>query len=174
MGQLTLILGDAYSGKSDFAKQLFPESARVLFIATLQPANDEVKQQIAKIRADRPPLWSSIEAPLQVPQVLQHCGFQYDGFIVDSITHYMWNLLAKVGRERTDDQLMIEVGRTIGAAQIADAPVAVVSGQIAGGVASSDPNARRYQELVSRANRKLLDAADNVYELSAGKEVKLK
>lgn len=174
MGQLTLVLGDAFSGKSAFAKTLFPETARVLFIATLQPANDGQKRQIAKLRSERPPLWSTVEAPWQVPQVLQHCGYQYDGFIVDSITHYVWNLLAKAGKERTDDQLMIEIGRTVGAAQLAKDPVAIVTGDVAGGVASSDPNARRYQELVSRANRRLVEDADQVFALRAGKADRVK
>ena len=173
MGQMTLILGGAYSGKSSFAESRFASNSCVAYIATLQPSDDDMKKRIAKLRKGRPDLWSTIEAPLQVPQVLRLCGFQYDGFLIDSITHYIWNLLAAVGKDRSDDQLLIEVDRAIEAAEMARAPVVMVSSEVGGSI-STDAYRRRYQHLVGRANQRLFAAAHETFLLTIGQPQKVK
>ena len=69
---------------------------------------------------------------------------------------------------------MVEINRTIKAAELAAENVVIVSGEVAGGIASTDPNARRYQELVSRANRRLMESANKVFKMTAGKQAQLK
>jgi adenosylcobinamide kinase/adenosylcobinamide-phosphate guanylyltransferase len=173
MGQVTLILGSAHSGKSSFAETRFASSSRVIFIATLQPSDKDMQERIATRRKARHPLWCTVEAPLHVPQILWQGACMYDGFLVDSITYYVWNLLAAVGKDRTDDQLLVEVERTIDGATMAQAPVVIVSGDV-GGAVSSDPTVRRYQTLVGEANRMLASDADEVYQLIAGHADKVK
>jgi adenosylcobinamide kinase/adenosylcobinamide-phosphate guanylyltransferase len=174
MGHLTVVMGGAFTGKSAFAESRFPTGARVAYLATLQPADDDMKNRVAQIRQKRPPLWTTFDAPLQVPQVLRQCGYQYDGFLVDSINHYIWNLLVAVGRQRDDNQLMVEMDRTLGAIELARGAVVVITSEAGAGGFAGDPGTRRYQTLVGRANAGLLEKADEAHVLYGGVAQRLK
>ena len=58
MGQLTLILGGARSGKSTHAEQLAVErGGRVAYIATAEALDEEMKARIAVHKKGRPRQW---------------------------------------------------------------------------------------------------------------------
>ena len=61
---VVLIGGCARSGKSRFAERLAHESKRpVVYIATMQPQDDELRRRVARHRRDRPSAWQTVEAP---------------------------------------------------------------------------------------------------------------
>ena len=63
--ELILILGGARSGKSTHAEKLALELAGpdVLYVATAQAFDDEMRARIAAHRAERPAGWRTLEAP---------------------------------------------------------------------------------------------------------------
>src|SRR5215475_11926871 len=67
---LTLVLGGARSGKSRYAQSLCDTSPRVIYIATAHAgagADDhEMRERIARHRADRPAEWQTVEEPLDL------------------------------------------------------------------------------------------------------------
>jgi hypothetical protein len=68
---LTLILGGARSGKSDLALRLAAASGRdVLFVATMEPGDDELRLRVEQHRAERPAAWRTVEAPRDVASAL--------------------------------------------------------------------------------------------------------
>src|SRR5215510_9297799 len=60
-----LILGGARSGKSRFAEQRAREAeaggARVAYLATALPGDDEMRERIAEHRRRRPAHWQTVE-----------------------------------------------------------------------------------------------------------------
>ncbi|MEW5718023.1 MAG: bifunctional adenosylcobinamide kinase/adenosylcobinamide-phosphate guanylyltransferase, partial [Chloroflexota bacterium] len=66
--QMTLILGGARSGKSDFAQALARKRGgdAVLFVATAEARDDEMRARIASHRAARPAAWQTLEAPRDI------------------------------------------------------------------------------------------------------------
>ncbi len=169
MGQLTLITGGAFTGKSAFAKSLLPETVSVLVIATAQVEKDEdLKQRAARYRAARPALWSTIEAPWQVAQILGLCGYQYGAFWVNCIPEYMKNFLERVGSKWTDEQILVEIDRIIGAAELARGQVVVETRENFVTVPTAAASTRRLGGLIGAANERLAAAADGVYRVEAG------
>ncbi len=61
--KLTLILGGARSGKSTYAERLAAEqSGRVLYVATAEAWDDDMRARIAAHQAQRPDDWQTLEA----------------------------------------------------------------------------------------------------------------
>ena len=69
---LILVLGGARSGKSAYAETLALAKARerVLFIATAEALDDDMRARIAKHRGARPSTWETLEAPRDLPHAI--------------------------------------------------------------------------------------------------------
>ena len=67
MSDFIFVLGGARSGKSAYALYLAKERSRkVLYIATAEANDSEMKSRISKHKASRPKYWKTIEEPLDL------------------------------------------------------------------------------------------------------------
>lgn len=91
---LELILGGARSGKSRLAERLADESGLdVVYIATSQPLDGEMKARVVQHRARRPAHWALVEEPLQLARVLGEQAASGRCLLVDCLTLWLTNLL---------------------------------------------------------------------------------
>ena len=74
MGKITLITGGARSGKSAFAEKLLTNKDSVVYLATCEASDEEMKDRIAKHKSRRNPAWTTAEAYKDLDAVLQNCG----------------------------------------------------------------------------------------------------
>ncbi len=181
VGELILILGGARSGKSAEAVRIATErtDGRVLFVATAEPGDDEMRFRIEKHRGERPAHWHTLEAPCNVGKAI---GRQPQGFstiIVDCITLLVSNLLvdksdpyAEAVRERVDQ----EIGEIVRAANgmPCTSRMIVVSNEVGTGMAPLTPLGRAFRDLVGQANQTLAAAADRAILMVAGLPLVLK
>src|SRR5262245_58013134 len=71
MARTILFTGGARSGKSRMAERYaMLQGLPVVYIATAEAGDDEMRDRIAHHRAQRPAGWSTIEAPLEVGTAL--------------------------------------------------------------------------------------------------------
>jgi len=85
MGQITLILGGARSGKSSYAQKLVEESGKsVTFLATAQALDEEMSARIQKHKAERPAEWQTLEVPLSIASHVKE--IQSGVIVLDCIT----------------------------------------------------------------------------------------
>ena len=96
---VTLLLGGARSGKSHYAQQLAERAARVVFVATAQPGDDEMRRKIDEHRHSRPKHWQTIEEPLALTKAIAQHGPGCDLMIIDCLTFFAANLLDAKGDE---------------------------------------------------------------------------
>ena len=93
MGELTLILGPARSGKSSLAVEMARrDGGSVLYIATSETLDDEMRERAAKHRAGRPDGWTTLEEPLDLPARLLSQE-RFDVYVLDCATVWVSNLL---------------------------------------------------------------------------------
>ena len=92
-GELTFILGGARSGKSTLAEQLARQGERVLYVATAEGRDEEMRRRIAAHRAARPEHWDTVEEPLELVAALRPIRDRYDTVLVDCLTLWVSNLL---------------------------------------------------------------------------------
>lgn len=182
---LTLILGGARSGKSDLAATLAGRSARpVLFLATMEPGDDETRARIFAHRTARPDEWRTIEEPRQVVRVLREYARSGEFVIVDCMTLWVTNLLATHLSDedhiavddatRAIEEIARDAQDVVAWARAFDGEVAVVSNEVGQGVIPPYPLGRAFRDALGVANRTLAREADRVFYLVAGLALDLK
>jgi adenosylcobinamide kinase/adenosylcobinamide-phosphate guanylyltransferase len=177
--ELTLVLGGARAGKSDYAEQLVAGyGPRVLYVATAEVKDEEMRTRIQMHRIRRTSSWTTLEAPTQVASALLAAQPAADAILLDCLTLLVTNLvLTYVGEEEMVDPADEEAADAAVAAEIeallkAQAqlglPMVVVSNEVGMGVVPPYPLGRLYRDVLGRANQRLAAAADRVYLLVAG------
>jgi len=183
VGKLIFILGGARSGKSAYAQQLAKKVEKergggVVYIATAEAGDEEMRERIERHRRARPPGWETVEAPRGVAAVVARVGEGRAAVILDCLTLLMSNLLLAEGeeanREETTRRVLREVEELIEAARAVEADVIVVSNEVGMGVVPPTPLGRLFQDIAGQANQLLAQAADEVYFLLAGLPQRLK
>ena len=181
MGELILILGGARSGKSAEAVRIARENedGRVLFVATAEPGDDEMRLRIEKHRAERPAHWHTLEAPRRVGKAIGRQSQVYTTIVVDCITLLVSNLLvdkpdpyAEAVRESVDREID-EIVRAAVELPFASRTV-VVSNEVGTGMAPLTPLGRAFRDLVGQANQNLAAASDRAVLMVAGLPLILK
>src|SRR5436190_15629254 len=63
---ITLVVGGVSSGKSRYAQALASTAEQVVFLATSQPSDDEMRAKIARHVQERPDDWKTVEVPFEL------------------------------------------------------------------------------------------------------------
>ena len=93
MAKMTFVLGGARSGKSAFAEGLARKYNDVVYIATAEVKDEEMRDRIQIHRARRPFNWKTIEAPFHVDMVIPNLDEKVGVVYLDCITLYITNML---------------------------------------------------------------------------------
>jgi adenosylcobinamide kinase/adenosylcobinamide-phosphate guanylyltransferase len=176
-GRVILLLGGARSGKSRTAEQWARErGGRVLFIATAQAFDDEMRERIAQHRAERPPDWDTLELPLHMAALPQ--PLDYDVVIVDCITLLASNALLALPDDCTQAEataaVISEVEALLRAAAESRATWLIISNEVGMGIVPPYRLGRLYRDALGSANQRLATHADEVFLLVAGIPWRLK
>jgi adenosylcobinamide kinase/adenosylcobinamide-phosphate guanylyltransferase len=166
---LTLVLGGARSGKSRFAQSLCATGKRVAFIATARPDDDEMRARIARHRGQRPPHWTTIEAPLGIAEAAEHCDADCDFILLDCLTiwlsNYCWDRRSDAP-EALQAAASSEVERLIAAVHTAQ--LVIVTNEVGYGLVPDTPVGRLFRDVQGWLNQDVARAADFVYQVVAG------
>ena len=186
MRRLVLVLGGARGGKSDFAADLAAElGGPVVFVATAEARDEEMRARIAAHRRARPVGWRTVEAPTGVARALAE---QADGdavVLLDCLTMLAANILGQAAGPDGEDgggdayeearrRLAAELAALLGWQEERGTTVIVVSNEVGMGLVPPYPLGRAYRDLLGWANRRLARQSDEVYLLVAGLPVEVK
>lgn len=195
MGALYFVTGGARSGKSRFAVRLAEAEARngspVVFVATMEALDDELRDRVARHRAARPPAWRTVEAPLSPAFALAEA--EAEGCVLlDCLSLWLSNLLlaapgvddasgdgapaAAMGpdaRESLGARIGAEVDVLLRTIARRRGLTIVVSNEVGGGVVPTSPLGRLFRDLMGSANQQVAAAADRGWLLVAGRALEL-
>jgi adenosylcobinamide kinase/adenosylcobinamide-phosphate guanylyltransferase len=171
MGKLvtTLVLGGARSGKSALAERLVSESglARV-YVATATAGDDEMRERIARHRAQRGDGWRTVEEPLALLDCLAREAARERAVVVDCLTLWLSNLM----HAGQDDEA--ETRKLAAWLPRADGPIILVSNEVGLGLVPETPLGRRFRDAQGRLNQRVAAAVDSVVFIAAGLPLWLK
>jgi adenosyl cobinamide kinase/adenosyl cobinamide phosphate guanylyltransferase len=173
MKSLTLILGGARSGKSNFAQRLARARGgdAVLFVATAEARDDEMRARITAHRAARPATWQTLEAPREIARALKLANARV--VVVDCVTLWTSNvLLAKDAC--AEAEMMREVDELLAWYHANDTALILVSNEVGMGVVPDNALGRAYRDLLGAVNQRLAAQADEVFLLVAGLPLEIK
>lgn len=173
--RLTLILGGARSGKSDFAQALARQRGgdAVLFVATAQAHDDEMRVRIEAHRARRPAAWQTIEAPRDLAHALQNARGEPRVVVIDCLTLLVSNILLADERD-AEARLTNEVDALLAWQRAHAAEMIVVSNEVGWGIVPDYPLGRAYRDRLGAINQRVARQADEVFLTVAGLPVEIK
>lgn len=198
MGRIELITGGARSGKSRFAEQralVLAASraapggrARVTYIATAVPFDDEMEDRIARHRARRPPEWRTVEASESLGAAIASACTESDVVLVDCVAVWVGNRLYALGDPeaegmdaaawwdavgRLETDLATELEAACDAACTSQADLLLVTNEVGLGLVPPTPIGRAYRDLLGRCGQLVAAKADAVHLTIAGLAIDL-
>jgi adenosylcobinamide kinase/adenosylcobinamide-phosphate guanylyltransferase len=175
-GKVTLILGGARSGKSDYAQKLAKKKGkRVLFVATAQALDDEMKARIAAHRKARPAGWQTLEMTSGIGRHLGRMKDTGDVVVIDCLTLLLSNLMGERGSpSMTERRITREINELERAVRGSGADFVIVSNEVGLGLVPDNPAGRQYRDLLGKVNQAVAGWADKVIWMVAGLPVKVK
>ncbi|MBT7190492.1 MAG: bifunctional adenosylcobinamide kinase/adenosylcobinamide-phosphate guanylyltransferase [Anaerolineae bacterium] len=191
MGKLTLLLGGARSGKSTFAENRASEigGENVLYVATSESKDDEMKERVVKHKADRSSAWETVEAPRNVAQAIRQARSDAPVTLLDCMTFLVANHLMDAAApeddpfdepsadpfdEKIEADVVAEVEALVAYVNERDVELLVVSNEVGLGLVPPYELGRAYRDILGRANQILARHADEVQLLVAGIPMRVK
>ena len=176
-----LIIGGVRSGKSRFAQELALKLGEpVLFVATAEAGDEEMRRRIEEHQKARPSDWSTLEVTTHVgSRVSQKIG-QARVVIVDCVTLLVNNLFNQYGDSDQIDASLIEqelnaeIGELVDCISQSNASFIIVTNEVGTGLVPANQLGRLYRDLLGKANQMLAEVADEVYLMVAGLPVLIK
>lgn len=178
-----LIIGGARSGKSSFAQELAVKLGEpILFVATAEAKDEEMRRRIETHKRLRPTLWNTLESATSVgSQIGKNVG-QARVVIVDCVTLLVNNVLCqhmngadeKIDTEVIEQQVTDEITQLIDCMNNSEASFIVVTNEVGTGLIPTSAMARLYRDLLGKANQMLGQHVDRVYLMVAGLPLQVK
>lgn len=169
MGHVTLILGGARSGKSAYAEQLaHSQGGALVYIATSQIWDDEMRSRIDLHIERRGPEWTTIEEPVALAEVLEAQSVDNNVILVDCLTLWLTNLMmAEMNIAEASTALCEALGGIAG-------HVILVSNEVGLGIVPENKMARVFRDHAGRLHQDIAAIADNVFFVAAGLPLQMK
>ncbi len=160
-----LILGGVRSGKSRMAEQHAKGSGLdVVYVATAQVLDAEMRQRVAHHQAHRPAHWQVVEAGHDLAQVLQQHADSRRCVLVDCLTLWLTQLLCDVN----EAELHREVDALLSVLPTLPGNIILVSNETNMGIVPLGELSRRYCDEAGRLHQQLGALCERVILTVAG------
>jgi adenosylcobinamide kinase/adenosylcobinamide-phosphate guanylyltransferase len=160
-----LILGGIRSGKSRLAEQhALASSLPVVYIATAQVRDEEMRRRVAEHQSRRPGSWALVEAGQNLAEVLQREAGAQRCVLVDCLTLWLTQLLCDADEatlRRECDALLEVLPRLSG-------QIILVSNETNMGIVPLGELSRRYCDEAGRLHQQLGALCERVILTVAG------
>ncbi|ABR49745.1 Adenosylcobinamide-phosphate guanylyltransferase [Alkaliphilus metalliredigens QYMF] len=183
--KLVLVTGGARSGKSSFGESLLREKqGNILYIATAQAFDEEMKERIKHHKIQRPSHWMTHEGYENLGPVISVLGGQIEGVLLDCVTIMVTNLMFQlesnwdeVGTERihqVENHIQAEVKTLLDTVKGLEIPVIFITNEIGMGIVPENKLARIFRDIAGRVNQMIAKEADQVYLVTCGISQRIK
>jgi len=172
MNRFVFITGGSRSGKSRYAQELAKGlKGKVVFIATCEARDDEMRERIRRHKKSRPGGWRVVEAPYNIKAKLSGLSSSADVVIIDCLGLYVSNLIEKNYSDRMIERDIKGIAQIIARKGL---DVIIVSNEVGDGIVPANELARRFRDILGTANQIVARAAREVYMMKVGIPVRIK
>jgi adenosylcobinamide kinase/adenosylcobinamide-phosphate guanylyltransferase len=178
----TLIIGGARSGKSAHAEALATASGKqVVYIATAQGGDAEMRARIAHHRTQRDAGWVTVEEPIALAAAIDHHMRADRMVLVDCLTLWLSNLLYSESGDYPQlgpitPPALVENQRIalLQVLQHAREDLILVTNEVGQGIVPDNATARWFVDEAGRLNQSLAACCDRAILMVAGMPLALK
>jgi adenosylcobinamide kinase / adenosylcobinamide-phosphate guanylyltransferase len=181
--KVILLLGGARSGKSSYAESLAKNSGeKVLFVATAEAGDEDMRLRIQKHRLSRPPEWRTLEAASDIGSRIADEIDDEKIVIIDCVTLLVSNILCRLDAQQLENvgdadlerQVAAEIEKIQDCLRKTEASFIIVSNEVGLGLVPDNRLGRLYRDLLGRANQMLAQSSDEVFFMVAGIPLRVK
>jgi adenosylcobinamide kinase/adenosylcobinamide-phosphate guanylyltransferase len=169
-----LVLGAAYTGKSELAHKTLDPDRKTLVVGTADMSEGLIALRVEELRRKRPAHWVHHESPLDLAAHLRSHAQEFEQILIDSINQWVANLVLTHAQKYSLEQLAPLCEREVfdfcaAVEETKDLTrIVLVSSEVGAGITPPKPVARLFRQLVSRINCRLAEHASAVLLVSAG------
>lgn len=169
-----LIVGGARSGKSALAEKLAVQHSKrgkqVIYIATAEAGDEEMRQRIQQHQQRRSDTWLLVETPLALSETVQTHAAPNHCLLIDCLTLWLSNQL------HHQDGKHWPAAKSALLQALADAPgeILLVSNEVGQGIVPMGELSRRFVDEAGWLNQAVAAQADRVTTVIAGLPLPLK
>lgn len=183
MAKCTLISGGARAGKSQMAQELALSSGQpVLFVATAEAGDPDMRDRIEKHRRSRPDSWHTLEATGEIGRRITEDAEEAKTVIIDCVTLLVSNIFGRhcdangepEDEARAEEETLVEIDALIDCMKRPGTDFIIVTNEVGLGIVPANRAARLYRDLLGKANQKLARSADEVYLVVSGLPLRIK
>ncbi len=172
MGKITFILGGARSGKSSYALGLAKKSkGKVIFIATCQPKDAEMKKRIKAHKRARPLSWQTVEEYINIDQAIEKTSGKCVCLVIDCLTLWVSNLILAGYNQ---DKIADKINKVLSSLKKIKAKAIIVSNEVGLGIVPQNKLGRYFRDAAGRINQIVVGQADEVFFMLSGLPLKLR
>jgi len=178
-----MVTGGARSGKSSYAQDYAARSGKpVLFAATAEVGDDEMRRRIEAHRKSRPAGWRTLEAPKDVGRRIREEISDSKLVLIDCMTLLVSNAIGSflsadgidIDEQKAEAAVMQEIDGLIGCLRTIKADFLIVTNEVGLGLVPDNKLGRVYRDLLGKANQMLAQEVDEVYFMISGLPIKVK
>ncbi|GAB4264905.1 MAG: bifunctional adenosylcobinamide kinase/adenosylcobinamide-phosphate guanylyltransferase [Deferrisomatales bacterium] len=170
--EIVFFTGGARSGKSRLAQERTERwEGRLLYIATAQVRDREMRDRVDKHRRDRGPRWDTREEPLELAAALQDAE-AYGGALLDCLTLWTSNLLEACGDD--EGRVRAAVDGLLEALEGYRGRLSVVTNEVGSGIVPANALARRFRDWAGWINQAVAARASEAFLVASGLPLRLK
>jgi adenosylcobinamide kinase/adenosylcobinamide-phosphate guanylyltransferase len=163
--RITLVLGPARSGKSEWAETLAARSGNsITYVATARanPNDPEWQDRIQLHCQRRPAHWQTVEVPIQLAEIVKSAS-PPTCLLIDSLGTWLANLLEQdqASWEKTMTEFLTSLTETT-------ASVILVAEEVGWGVVPAYPLGRSFRDRLGTLTRQIGSIANPVYLVTGG------
>jgi len=167
---LVLVGGGARSGKSRWAleraRRTWRSGGRLIYIATAQALDDEMRDRIAHHRSERGAEFVTVEEPLELADAIRSAAGS--AIVVDCLTLWLSNLM--LGARDIDAAMSAAVA----AAGESPVELILVTNEVGCGIVPENALAREFRDRAGAMNQRFAEAANEVYWMVFGQPLRVK
>jgi len=150
----------------------------VLFVATAEAGDEEMRQRIEKHKETRPTTWNTLEATSNIGSRISPKIGESQVVIVDCMALLVSNILGQYSDQANasliEEKVTGEINELIECIKQADATFIIVTNEIGLGLVPINRTGRLYRDLLGKANQRLAEVAEEVYLMVAGLPLQIK
>lgn len=168
-----LLTGGARSGKSRLAQELALKfGGPVLFVATAEAGDEEMKQRIESHRKSRPSGWTTLEVTTHISKSIMKNIGDAKTVIIDCITLLVSNVFQHFDENtkpsRVEKAVVAEIKELCDCIDHSNADFIIVTNEVGMGIIPGDRISRLYRDLLGKANQMLAEHVDEIYLMVSG------
>lgn len=180
MSRIILVTGGARSGKSAYAESLFRQETHVVYIATAQAYDDEMRARIKHHQQARPESWITCERPTDLSDIIgsaQHYLLDCISVFVSNVMFEMTNTYERISaalQQDVESRINTELETMIDSIRQINAVLALVTNEVGDSIVPEHHVARVYRDILGRVNQHVAALCDEVYFVVCGIPMRLK